>query len=50
MQDEISSRKMLHLIQTANGRYAFNDVNLNDLVDFTPLGFRSWLQRNWTRS
>ncbi|KAF7514750.1 hypothetical protein G7054_g15035 [Neopestalotiopsis clavispora] len=47
MQDEASARKMAHLIQVADGRYAFTDPNLNALVDFTPLAWRDWLANTW---
>ncbi|KAK6082145.1 isoflavone reductase [Seiridium cupressi] len=47
-QDHVNWRKMLHLIQTANGRYAFTDANLNDHVDFQPMGLRTWLQNNYS--
>ncbi|KAK6219382.1 hypothetical protein LQW54_002112 [Pestalotiopsis sp. IQ-011] len=48
MQDATSSRKMLHLIQVADGRFAFNDTaNLNELVDVAPVGLLTWLQSTW---
>ncbi|ETS74867.1 hypothetical protein PFICI_13351 [Pestalotiopsis fici W106-1] len=50
MQDDANARKMIHLIQVADGRYAFTDANLNELVDFRPLGLRDWLQSTWGRS
>lgn len=38
---------MQHLLQTANGRYTFSTPNLNDMVDFRPVGFREWLREVW---
>ncbi|KAI1850578.1 hypothetical protein JX266_003860 [Neoarthrinium moseri] len=43
-QDWTKWYQMLHLLQTANGRYSFSDPNLNDMVDFQPIGLRPWLQ------
>ncbi|KAI0134204.1 hypothetical protein BJ170DRAFT_190321 [Xylariales sp. AK1849] len=36
-----------HLVQTANGRYSLGDPNLNDMVDFRPVGLRTWLEQVW---
>ncbi|KAH9889129.1 hypothetical protein F4778DRAFT_796844 [Xylariomycetidae sp. FL2044] len=36
-----------HLIDTADGRYTFDDANLNDLVDFRPRGCQEWLKTTW---
>ncbi|KAI1344742.1 isoflavone reductase [Xylariaceae sp. FL0016] len=46
-QDEARWFAMQHLIQTANGRYNFSDPNLNSLVNFEPMGFRTWLYSHW---
>lgn len=35
------------LIATADGRYDFRQANLNEVVDFRPVSFRSWLESNW---
>jgi len=58
LQDEItiaravhdSAREMLahHLMVTANGRYDFNNINLNPLVSVQPERFRDWLLRVWS--
>lgn len=45
--DDFNWRKMSHLIQTANGRFTFGEANLNELVDFRPTSFRTWLQDTW---
>lgn len=37
-----------HLIATASGRYDFNDVNLNQLVNVRPERFSDWLVRVWS--
>ncbi|KAK2037647.1 isoflavone reductase [Colletotrichum somersetense] len=37
------------LIATADGRYDFRQANLNEAVDFTPVGFRTWLESQWGR-
>jgi len=44
------AREMLahHLMVTANGRYDFNNVNLNQLVSVQPERFRDWLLRVWS--
>ncbi|KAI0454997.1 isoflavone reductase [Xylaria acuta] len=38
---------MQQLLQTADGRYSFENANLNDLVNIEPMGFRQWLYNNW---
>ncbi|KAK1966297.1 isoflavone reductase [Colletotrichum sublineola] len=35
------------LIATADGRYDFRQANLNEAVDFRPVGFRTWLETQW---
>jgi len=40
--------RLHHLIAAANGRYDFDDPNLNSMVDFQPKGFREWLYETWT--
>ncbi|KAH8671008.1 isoflavone reductase [Xylariales sp. PMI_506] len=39
--------QMIHMIQTANGRYHFSDANLNELVNVQPIGLRPWLEHIW---
>jgi hypothetical protein len=45
--DTTRERRIVHLIVTAEGRYDFNDVNLNSLVSVTPQRFREWLAEAW---
>ncbi|KAI0505962.1 isoflavone reductase [Xylaria bambusicola] len=45
--DEERWFQMQHVLQTANGRYTFNDTNLNELVDVVPMDFRQWLSSVW---
>ncbi|ORY57310.1 isoflavone reductase [Pseudomassariella vexata] len=40
-------RQMEHLIQTANGRYNYSEANLNNLVNFEPVGLGQWLAAIW---
>ncbi|MCJ1419963.1 hypothetical protein MMC32_006319 [Xylographa parallela] len=35
------------LIATGEGRFDFDDANLNGLVDFTPIRFQDWLHTVW---
>ncbi|MCJ1394878.1 hypothetical protein MMC18_007758 [Xylographa bjoerkii] len=35
------------LIATGEGRFDFDDANLNGLVDFTPIRFQDWLPTVW---
>ncbi|GKT91017.1 isoflavone reductase family protein [Colletotrichum tofieldiae] len=37
------------LIATADGRYDFRQANLNEAVEFRPIGFRAWLESQWGR-
>ncbi|KAI1823403.1 isoflavone reductase [Xylaria intraflava] len=45
--DEQRYLAMYHLIQTANGRYSMDRVNLNDLLSIEPMGFKNWLAQVW---
>ncbi|KAI1808145.1 NAD(P)-binding protein [Daldinia bambusicola] len=45
--DEVKWYKMQHLLQTADGRYAFGESNLNDAVGIRPVSFRQWLYETW---
>ncbi|KAI1131386.1 hypothetical protein F5Y10DRAFT_233571 [Nemania abortiva] len=45
--DEERWLAMQQLLQIADGRYTFESANLNELVDFEPMGFRQWLYDNW---
>ncbi|KAI1327336.1 NAD(P)-binding protein [Xylariaceae sp. FL0255] len=47
-QQHANSFSMQHILQTANGRYSFDDTNLNELVDIQPTRFQQWLYGNWT--
>ncbi|KAK8095793.1 hypothetical protein PG999_013815 [Apiospora kogelbergensis] len=46
-QDWIRWHHMQQLVQTANGRFNFSNPNLNELVPFQTVGFRTWLQEIW---
>lgn len=45
--DKTRERRIMHLIVTADGRYDFNNVNLNSIVSVTPQRFREWLSQVW---
>jgi hypothetical protein len=45
--DKTRERRIMHLIVTADGRYDFNNVNLNSVVSVTPQRFREWLSQVW---
>ncbi|KAI1270060.1 isoflavone reductase [Xylariaceae sp. FL1019] len=46
-QDEDRWFFMQHLLQTAMGRYTFDETNLNELVNFEPMAFKDWLYTKW---
>lgn len=50
LHDETRKQRIQHLISTAEGRYDFNSVNLNSIVNINPQIFRDWLVQAWSAS
>lgn len=46
--DEDRQSRIHHLIATAAGRYDFNSVNLNSVVDVRPQRFHEFLAQVWS--
>jgi hypothetical protein len=47
LRDETREQRIQHLITTAEGRYDFNAINLNVMVNIVPQTFRDWLEQVW---
>ncbi len=47
LRDETRELRIQHLITTAEGRYDFNSINLNPMVNVIPQTFQDWLLQVW---
>ncbi|MCJ1474384.1 hypothetical protein MMC13_003042 [Lambiella insularis] len=45
--DEQEAVRVHMLIATVQGRFDFDDANLNSMVNVTPVRFEDWLRRTW---